>query len=77
MKKGEYRKFRIKTAGPQDPRTAAVFLDDFAAMEQVVRRRYTRAGEGRTFRDLIVIDGGKGQLNAAYAALEASGCRTW
>jgi excinuclease ABC subunit C len=50
------------------------FLDDFAAMEQVVRRRYTRVLEaGGPFPDLIVIDGGKGQLNAAYAALESIG----
>jgi excinuclease ABC subunit C len=50
------------------------FLDDFAAMEQVVRRRYARVLEaGGPFPDLIVIDGGKGQLNAAYAALETVG----
>jgi excinuclease ABC subunit C len=43
-------------------------------MEQVVRRRYARVLEaGGPFPDLIVIDGGKGQLNAAYAALEAVG----
>jgi excinuclease ABC subunit C len=74
MKKGEYRKFRIRTSGPQDPKTSSIFLDDFAAMEQVVRRRYSRVLEnGGPFPDLIVIDGGKGQLNAAYAALEAVG----
>jgi excinuclease ABC subunit C len=88
MKRDEYRKFRV--GGPSTrsatslrarPSTAAVadrgaerFLDDFAAMEQVVRRRYTRAMEqGGPFPDLIVIDGGKGQLNAAYAALETVG----
>jgi len=50
------------------------FLDDFAAMEQVVRRRYAKVLEnGGPFPDLIVIDGGKGQLNAAYAALETVG----
>jgi excinuclease ABC subunit C len=74
MKKGEYRKFRIKTSGPQDPRTSERFQDDFAAMEQVVRRRYAKVLEnGGPFPDLIVIDGGKGQLNAAYAALETVG----
>ena len=81
MKKGEYRKFRItkETARPrtQDPGPQAGearFLDDFAAMEQVVRRRYARVLEnGGPFPDLIVIDGGKGQLNAAYAALETVG----
>ena len=50
------------------------FLDDFSAMKQVVRRRYTRALEdGGPFPDLLVIDGGKGQLNAAYEALEEIG----
>src|SRR5690606_34284105 len=66
MKRGEYRKFRIApstsvgTAAGDIPR----FLDDFAAMEQVVRRRYAKVVEqGGPFPDLIVIDGGKGQLN--------------
>jgi excinuclease ABC subunit C len=73
MKKGEYRKFRIKPLSPQAKPTE-LFLDDFAAMEQVVRRRYARVLEnGGPFPDLIVIDGGKGQLNAAYQALEAVG----
>jgi excinuclease ABC subunit C len=77
MRPSEYRKFKIKSgqqasgpAGQQDER----FLDDFAAMEQVVRRRYAKVLEnGGPFPDLIVIDGGKGQLNAAYAALESVG----
>jgi excinuclease ABC subunit C len=82
MKKGEYRKFKIKKEyaprpTPQAPSPVvaeARFLDDFAAMEQVVRRRYSRVLEnGGPFPDLIVIDGGKGQLNAAYQALEAVG----
>jgi excinuclease ABC subunit C len=52
----------------------ARFLDDFAAMRQVVLRRYRRLVEtGGPFPDLIVIDGGKGQLGAAYEALEALG----
>jgi excinuclease ABC subunit C len=71
MKKGEYRKFRVKS---EEFRVGERFLDDFAAMEQVVRRRYARVLEnGGPFPDLIVIDGGKGQLNAAYGALEAVG----
>ena len=50
------------------------FLDDFAAMNQVVTRRYRKVGEDDgPWPDLIVIDGGKGQLNAAYEALEALG----
>jgi excinuclease ABC subunit C len=89
MKPGEYRKFRIGLRAPGSGFRKALevlpvpgarrpeperFQDDFAAMEQVVRRRYSRVLEnGGPFPDLIVIDGGKGQLNAAYAALEAVG----
>ena len=52
----------------------ARFLDDFAAMRQVVHRRYRRVIEaGGPFPDLIVIDGGKGQLGAAYEALQDLG----
>jgi excinuclease ABC subunit C len=52
----------------------ARFLDDFAAMTQVVTRRYRKVAEDDgPWPDLIVIDGGKGQLNAAYAALETLG----
>jgi excinuclease ABC subunit C len=67
MRPSEYRKFKIKKDGDK-------FLDDFASMEQVVRRRYAKVLEnGGPFPDLIIIDGGKGQLNSAYAALEAVG----
>lgn len=61
--KREYRHFNIKTVvGP----------DDFASMEEVVYRRYKRVLEEQTpLPDLIVIDGGKGQLGAAYQALTA------
>jgi excinuclease ABC subunit C len=69
MKRGEYRKFRIRGARPE-----AQGADDFASMEEVVRRRYRRVLEnGGPFPDLIIIDGGKGQLSAAYAALESLG----
>ncbi|BCS34210.1 UvrABC system protein C [Luteitalea sp. TBR-22] len=52
----------------------ARFLDDFAAMHQVVTRRYRKvADDDGPWPDLIVIDGGKGQLNAAYEALERLG----
>jgi excinuclease ABC subunit C len=65
---------RLPVPGSRLPDPGSRFLDDFAAMEQVVRRRYTRVLEaGGPFPDLIVIDGGKGQLNAAYAALESIG----
>jgi len=71
MKRGEYRKFRV---GSREPEGKERFLDDFAAMEQVVRRRYSRVlAAGGPFPDVILIDGGKGQLNAAYAALESIG----
>src|SRR4029450_6886298 len=56
------------------PTIAPRFLGDFAAMKQVVRRGYVRVlDDGGPFPDLIVIDGGKGQLNAAYEALEEVG----
>jgi excinuclease ABC subunit C len=48
--------------------------DDFAAMREVVQRRYRKILEdGGPFPDLMLIDGGKGQLSAAYEALEAIG----
>jgi len=48
--------------------------DDFAAMREVVQRRYRKILEdGGPFPDLILIDGGKGQLSAAYEALEVIG----
>ncbi len=65
-KKSDYRKFRIKTV-----RGAA---DDFASMREVVGRRYHRLlEEGKEMPDLIVIDGGKGQLAAALEALAELG----
>jgi excinuclease ABC subunit C len=68
MRKSEYKKFRVRAEGE------GRFLDDFAAMHQVVQRRYRRVLEdGGPFPDLIVIDGGKGQLGAAYEALESLG----
>jgi excinuclease ABC subunit C len=82
MRPSEYRKFKVSAAEGRSRRSSyehppsegGRFLDDFAAMEQVVRRRYARVLEaGGPFPDLIVIDGGKGQLNAAYAALETVG----
>ncbi len=99
MRKGEYRKFRIRGSGA-DVRSASReqefletmtgsdnpelesrvpspdsrLLNDFAAMREVVTRRYRRILEtGGPFPDLILIDGGKGQLTAAYSALEDLG----
>jgi excinuclease ABC subunit C len=71
MKRSEYRKFRIR-GQKSDP--ASAFHDDFASMREVVLRRYRKVMEtGGPFPDLILIDGGKGQLGAAYAALEELG----
>jgi excinuclease ABC subunit C len=65
--KKEYRNYNIKTVeGP----------DDFASMEEVVYRRYRRLlEEGRSLPQLIVIDGGKGQLSSALKSLDALGLR--
>ena len=55
-------------------REARVGPDDFAAMEEVVLRRYRRLlEEGGPFPDLVVVDGGKGQLTSAYRAFETLG----
>ena len=55
-------------------RSMPVLQDDFAAMQEVVTRRYKRVlAQGGPFPDLIVIDGGKGQLAAAYAGLRTVG----
>jgi excinuclease ABC subunit C len=97
MKKGEYRKYRVRgslssrlkpapttSKSPADTTSrsptgvGAGFSrlggDDFAAMREVVQRRYRKVIEdGGPFPDLILIDGGKGQLSAAYEALETVG----
>jgi excinuclease ABC subunit C len=63
--RAEYRKFKVKTVEG---------IDDFASMAEVVTRYYARRIEdNKPLPDLTVIDGGKGQLNAAHAALEALG----
>jgi excinuclease ABC subunit C len=59
--KRNYKKFKIRTVQGQD---------DFASMAEVIRRRYARAKEEGILPDLILIDGGKGQLNAALDALK-------
>jgi excinuclease ABC subunit C len=77
MKKSEYRKFRIRGAAGSRQLAAGTPVfgsDDFAAMREVVQRRYRKVmEEGGPFPDLILIDGGKGQLSAAYEALEGIG----
>ncbi len=70
--KKEYRRFNIKTV---------VGADDFASMKEIIGRRFRRAkdhdeeteGKWTTLPDLVIIDGGKGQLNAALEALEEVG----
>ena len=67
MKKSDYRKFRIRHMPEKGP-------DDFASMREVVQRRYKAVLEaGGPFPDLILIDGGAGQVSAAYEALESVG----
>ena len=64
-RKSEYRKFNIKTVEG---------IDDFASMREVVGRRYQRVlDEQKPLPDLILIDGGKGQLSAAKSALDVLG----
>ena len=67
-KKSDYRTFNIKTVkGP----------DDFASIGEAVTRRYTRLlAEGRRMPDLVLIDGGAGQLGAAVRAMAAEGLPT-
>jgi excinuclease ABC subunit C len=90
MKRAEYRKYRIRGLGARGSglwirgsgleggasglKVATPSPNDFAAMEEVVGRRYRKLlEEGGPFPDLILIDGGKGQVTAAYAALEDLG----
>ena len=63
--KREYRHFNVKSVeGP----------DDFASMREIVHRRYSRLlDEGAELPDLIIVDGGKGQLSSAYAILKELG----
>jgi excinuclease ABC subunit C len=68
---GESSSRRAAARGGGAPRAVN---DDFAAMHEVVLRRYRKVLEnGGPFPDLILIDGGKGQLSAAYSALEELG----
>ena len=64
-RKSLYRKFKVKTVDG---------IDDFASMQEIVHRRYKRQQkEGKSFPDLILIDGGKGQLSMAVSALRELG----
>jgi excinuclease ABC subunit C len=65
MKKADYRKFQVKTV---------TGVDDFAAMREIITRRYQRLqADKKPLPSLVLIDGGLGQLHAAYAALEQLG----
>ncbi len=65
MNKSAYRKFKVMTV---------LGVDDFAAMREVVERRYRRLKEeGQTMPSLVLVDGGLGQLHAAAEALESLG----
>jgi excinuclease ABC subunit C len=64
-KRAEYRKFKVKTVEG---------ADDFASIQEVVRRYFERRlKDEKPLPDLIVVDGGKGQLSAAHAALAEHG----
>ncbi len=63
--KSGYRRFKIRSEGGPD---------DYAMMQEVIGRRYSRLrAEGRDFPDLILVDGGRGQLNAAVSELDCLG----
>lgn len=65
--KNDYRRFKIKTV---------VGIDDFSSMREIVYRRYYRVlKENEALPDLIIIDGGKGQLNAALESIDELGIR--
>ncbi|MFQ3621711.1 MAG: excinuclease ABC subunit UvrC, partial [Spirochaetales bacterium] len=66
--KKEYRRFHIKTLSGT--------IDDYEAMREVIARRYTRRiNEGQDLPDLILVDGGKGQVHAARTILDALGLK--
>lgn len=81
LRSDEYRKFKIK--GQQSKRKNFIessvsesvqVQDDFSAIREIVFRRFRRLlKEGGPFPDLVVVDGGKGQLSAAYDALDDLG----
>jgi len=65
--KNKYRKYKLKTPGP----------DDYAMMQEVIERRYEKlADSGETIPDLIVVDGGRGQLNVAKEVLDLLSIKT-
>lgn len=66
-KRSDYRRFKIRTVGEGKP-------DDFASMKEVIKRRYYKIlRENLELPELIIVDGGKGQLSAARESLEELG----
>lgn len=67
--KNEYRRYKITANAPNSP--AGKINDDYASIREVVSRRYSEAGAGNElYPDVIVIDGGLGQLHAAQEAFD-------
>jgi len=65
--KNNYRKYKLETPGP----------DDYAMMQEVLSRRYEKlVSKGETPPDLVVVDGGRGQLNVAIEVLDSLGIQT-
>ena len=70
MRRSEYRKFRVRSAASATPAKP----DDVAAMREVVSRRYRGLlARGGPFPDLVLVDGGRGQVESAYQAFESLG----
>lgn len=65
-KKSEYRKFKAKDLFDKNKE---FHNDDFAMMRETIYRRFSRAIEEDTYPDLVIVDGGKGQLSSAYGVL--------
>lgn len=69
QKKSDYKRYKIKTLPEGKP-------DDFQSMREVITRRYSRLlQDGKEFPDLIIIDGGKGQLSSAVEILNELGVK--